>query len=532
MLACQSDDQTFGEIIPPSTVEISANIVNSSEDEPYGDGGGTVDFIAQAENATNYSFQFGDGASVKASPDGKASHSYTQNGINKYVVTAIAYGIGGTSSSSQIEIEVRSDFDDPETTQFLTGGDSKKWYIAKNMPAHLGVGPSDGDGPDYYAAAPNEKESDACFYNDELVFTLKENGSIVYQLNNQGSTFFNAEYLGVAGGSGGEDQCLDFDTSGEINVALASASSELPKESTTGTQLVFGDDAFMSYYIGTSNYEILEISDNYMHVRGIMGSDPSLAWYLKFTTNPEGGQDDNNDSGNDELETEFTDLIWEDSFEENGTPNPEIWNFETGNNDGWGNEELQLYTEDNAFIEDGVLKIVAKSEESNGFKYTSSRLTTQDKFSFKYGRIEVRAKLPEGGGTWPAIWLLGNNFNESGWPESGEIDIMEHAGNEPALIHGSLHLPGNSGGEAISKTQVFEGVMDSFNDYTLEWTEEHIIFAVNNKIFHEYRNSSETPFNDPFFIILNVAMGGTFGGEVSEDFEEGTMEIEHIKVFQ
>lgn len=534
LLGCQDDDQRFGDIIAPSNVELMATVLNSSEEEPFGDGSGAVTFVATAKNAINYSFKFGDGAAQNASSDGVVTHSYTKNGVNRYTVTVIAYGIGGTASSKQIEVEVRSDFDDPETTRLLTGGDSKTWYVAKNLPAHLGVGPAEGTSPDYYQAAPNEKVNDPCFYNDELVFTLQEGGAIVYQLNNQGETFFNAAYLDVAGGAGGADQCLHYDTSGAFNVALASADSGMPEGATTGTQIVFGDNSFMSYYIGSSNYEILEITENYMHVRAVMGNDPSLAWYLKFTTDPEGDGSGNNgeDPGSDELETQFSELIWEQDFKQEGVLNPEYWNFETGNNDGWGNQEVQYYTENNAFIEDGVLKITARKENVNGFNYTSSRITTQDKFSFTYGRIEVRAKLPAGKGTWPAIWMLGSNFKEVGWPESGEIDIMEHAGNDPGLIHGTVHLPGNFGGNAISETTRIEGVSDQFNDYTLEWRENQLLFAVNNQLFHTYDITPDSPFNQPFFIILNVAMGGTFGGGVADDFEAGTLEVEHIKVFQ
>lgn len=526
LLGCQEDDQSFGEIEAPSNLDVTATVVGTTEENPYGDGSGLVNFQATADNVINFSYHFGDNSSLGAS-SGEASHPYTSTGVNTYTATVIAYGTAGTSTSKNIDVTVLSNFSDPQTKTFLTGDDSKTWYVARNEAGHLGVGPVETATPDFYAAAPNEKVNDPCFYNDELVFSLDADGNIIYNQNNQGATFFNESYLSVGGGSGSSDQCLPFDTSGDFFANLASANSTLPDDLTTGTQIVLNGGAFMSYYIGASNYEILEISDTFMHVRAIMGNDPTLAWYLKFTTNPEGdGASDN------ELQTEYTSLMWEEEFDVNGAPDPNTWNIETGNNNGWGNQELQYYTEDNVIVEDGILKITAKAENESGFNYTSSRINTLNNFNFKYGRIEVRAKLPSGGGTWPAIWMLGSNFPDVGWPETGEIDIMEHKGNEPGVIHGSLHLPGNFGGDAISQVTTVQDVTEEFKNYTVEWSANRILFAVDDVVFHEYTNSSGTPFNNPFFLILNVAMGGTFGGDVDPDFTESTMEVDYIRVYQ
>ena len=125
-------------------------------------------------------------------------------------------------------------------------------------------------------------------------------------------------------------------------------------------------------------------------------------------------------------------LIWSDEFDTNGSPSSDNWTYDIGNGEyGWGNNEEQYYTRTNATVTEGVLQINAKRELYRGSNYTSSRLKTQGRFSFTYGRVEVRAKLPEGGGTWPAIWMLGENITSVGWPECGEIDIMEHKGNNP-----------------------------------------------------------------------------------------------------
>lgn len=156
-----------------------------------------------------------------------------------------------------------------------------------------------------------------------------------------------------------------------------------------------------------------------------------------------------------------------------------------------------------------------------------------DKFGFNYGRIEIRAKMPFGGGTWPALWMMGTNFPDIGWPFCGEIDIMEHSGNDQDVVHGTVHFPGNSGGNAIGQTTVQEGVSEEFNNYTVEWDEDEIQFAINDQVFFTFQNNSELPFNDDFFIIMNVAMGGVFvGNTIDPNFDESTMEVDYIRVYQ
>ena len=191
-----------------------------------------------------------------------------------------------------------------KTQNYLTGGASKTWYVAAALPGHLGVGPANTATPDYYSAAPFEKESEGCFYDDVMIFS-EQNGNITYVQDNQGATFFNVDFLSVGGGGGDQDQCLGFDTSGEKAVNLSAASSSVPADQTTGTQIIIADGGFMAYYIEPNAYEILEISDDYMYVRAIPGSNSELAWYLKFTTDPAGG---GGNSGND-FETEFPDTF-------------------------------------------------------------------------------------------------------------------------------------------------------------------------------------------------------------------------------
>lgn len=532
--ACSNDDYDIGEITAPSNLTVTTQVIGQTEEMPDGDGSGAVSFQASADNAMTYKFIYGDGFE-EVSPSGRTTHSFNENGVNEYTVTVIASGTGGASANTTTTVRVFSDFNDPETKSMLTGGSSKTWYVAASQPGHLGVGPSSGEGftsPIWYAAVPFEKAgspTSACFYEDELTFSLDANDNIVYNYDNMGQTFFNVDYTQDFGGSGGEDQCNAFTPAESYNVSLAPSSSGLPADATTGTVINISGGGFMSYYIGASSFEILEMTNNYMHVRAVMGNNPALAWYLKFTT----AQGEEEEEEQAELETQFENLVWSDEFDAGDAPSDEFWNFEIGNGEnGWGNQEAQYYTADNAVIEDGVLNINLIAEATNGFNYSSSRITTMDKFEFQYGRVEVRAKLPEGGGVWPAIWMLGANFDEVGWPETGEIDIMEYKGNEPDIVHGSLHFPGNFGGNAVTETTMVENASDEFHNYTVEWTEDQIIFAVDNKIFHVFDNTENTPFHSPFFLILNVAMGGTFGGEIDPAFEQSAMEVDYVRVYQ
>jgi beta-glucanase (GH16 family) len=226
-------------------------------------------------------------------------------------------------------------------------------------------------------------------------------------------------------------------------------------------------------------------------------------------------------------------LIWAEEFETAGAPNPSKWGYDIGAG-GWGNAELQYYTNSlgNASVSDGTLKITAKKENFSGSSYTSARLLTKDKFSFKYGKVEARAKLPAGGGTWPAIWMLGNNINSAGWPACGEIDIMEHKGNDLNRIFGTLHYPGRSGGNADGSTTVISNATTDFHIYTLEWTSSSIKISVDNTIFYTFANNNTTAFNQNFFFIINLAMGGTFGGQIDPAFNTASLEIDYIRVYQ
>ncbi len=231
-------------------------------------------------------------------------------------------------------------------------------------------------------------------------------------------------------------------------------------------------------------------------------------------------------------------LVWSDEFDTPGSPDASKWGYDLGDGCplvcGWGNNELEWYTnrQENAVVQGGVLKIIAKRENFSGKQFTSARLLTKDKFSFTYGKVEVRAKLPAGVGTWPAIWMLGNNINTAGWPACGEIDIMEHRGSHINTIGAALHHPGHSGGNADVGTVVISNATTEFHKYGLEWTSTTLKFLVDDVPFYTFSNSGNLPFNLNFFIILNLAMGGNYGGPVDPAFTSAAMEIDYVRVYQ
>ncbi len=226
-------------------------------------------------------------------------------------------------------------------------------------------------------------------------------------------------------------------------------------------------------------------------------------------------------------------LVWSDEFNIDGAPDATKWGYDIGAG-GWGNGELEYYTNrsQNAIVQGGVLKINAIKENYSGSAYTSARLLSKDKYAFTFGRVEVRAKLPAGGGTWPAIWMLGSNINIVSWPACGEIDIMEHRGNDLNKIYGTLHYPGHSGGNANGKTITIANATTEFHIYKLEWSASAINIYVDDQLYQTVINSGSIPFSHDFFFILNVAMGGGFGGTIDPTFSNATMEVDYIRVYQ
>jgi hypothetical protein len=226
-------------------------------------------------------------------------------------------------------------------------------------------------------------------------------------------------------------------------------------------------------------------------------------------------------------------LIWSEEFDTDGAPNPAVWGYDLGGG-GWGNNELENYTNrpDNVIISNGTLKIIAKAENYNGSAYTSARILTKGKFGFKYGKIEVRAKLPPDKGTWPAIWMLGSNIDNTPWPACGEIDIMEHVANQLNKIFGTIHFPGHSGANGLGGNIIIPTATTDFHRYAVIWTPGSIQFSIDDAVYFSTPNSTGLPFNQNFFIILNVAMGGGFGGTVDPAFTNAQMEVDYVRVYQ
>jgi beta-glucanase (GH16 family) len=226
-------------------------------------------------------------------------------------------------------------------------------------------------------------------------------------------------------------------------------------------------------------------------------------------------------------------LLWSEEFDTPGPPNPANWTYDLGAG-GWGNNELEYYTSrpDNAVVSNGTLKIIAKKEVYLGSAYTSARLLSKGLFSFQYGKIEIRAKLPAGTGTWPGIWMLGNNFSTAGWPACGEIDIMEQNGSQKNTIFGTMHYPTQKSPNGDGSTTSVTTASSDFHRYTAIWSAASIQLLVDDVVYYTLPNSSGLPFNQGFFVILNVAMGGNFGGAVDPAFTTDQMEIDYVRVYR
>ncbi|WP_445457618.1 glycoside hydrolase family 16 protein [Flavobacterium sp. HNIBRBA15423] len=230
-------------------------------------------------------------------------------------------------------------------------------------------------------------------------------------------------------------------------------------------------------------------------------------------------------------------LVWEENFDGNQL-NENVWNFELGNGCpnicGWGNNESQIYTKKNHKVENGYLIITANYD---GTTYTSTRITTKNKKEFQYGRIETRAKLPQGKGLWPAFWMLGANISEVGWPKCGEIDILEYIGKEPDYIFTSLHTQDSHGNTINTKKTKIETIEEGFHIYAIDWNKEEIAFYVDSNLVYtfkpEEKNENTWPYNQPFYFLINMAIGGNFGGpSIDNTVLPQEFSIDYIKVYQ
>jgi beta-glucanase (GH16 family) len=320
----------------------------------------------------------------------------------------------------------------------------------------------------------------------------------------------------VASGNANTWQDLSFDFS---NAQLSSNGTPIDATGTYNRLTIFID--FGSTQAGT--YRIDDITD------GSTATDPN------------------------ELDIIYNDLVWSDEFDTDGAVDDTKWHHQTfGPNGGqWFNGELQHYTDsqDNSFVSGGFLNIVAKRETTNQngitLDFTSARLNS--KYAFTYGRVDVRAKLPLGEGTWPAIWTLGKNVNEQGawfqtqgfgttsWPACGEIDIMEHGLHATNVVSSAIHTPSSSGATVNTDTFSLADVANNFHVYSVNWSPNQITFLIDGVGYYTYKpavqDASTWPFDLDQFLLLNIAMGG-FAGTVDPGFTQSSMQIDYVRVYQ
>ena len=522
---CQEEEPMLGTLLVPSNLEVVSTV---REDQS-----GNVSVTPSAENVLGYQVFFNPGDDpVSIGPGETASFRYTRSGQYQAPVTVVAFGAGGVSSSTTVflDMDVRL-FIDEETLQQIAGDGSKRWVWNQTEAGHFGVGPLTNFFPEFFSAGPNSLND--CLYDDVLVFSYDDNDNYTYELlpGTDNLSFINwtdvNRFFPDATPQQFNDECRDITD----QVPFQTGFSILDNDD--GSRTLDVGNSFLSYFaVVPGQYQIVELTADRLVLRGISqpfnGDDP-LAWYSTFV--PE----DAGNGGTDAVDLNFDTLVWSDEFDVDGAPDPTFWSYDLGTGtNGWGNNESQYYTDrpENIIVENGVLKITARKEDFNGSAYTSSRIQTYEKFDFTYGRVEARAKLPTGGGTWPAIWTLGADFETNIWPAAGEIDIMEHVGNQQDRIFGTTHDPMAFGGNARSVETTVTGVSEDFHVYAMEWTPTEIRFYVDNNEYGSLPNDPSRPFNKDFFFIMNVAMGGNFGGEIDASFTESSMEVDYIRLYQ
>ena len=527
---CQEDDISVGDIIAPSNIQIIIDIVGADANNPNGDGSGTVNFTASADHAISYQYVYND--NTTSAPGGRQSYDFSVLGLNTYSITIIAFGTGGASSSKTIEVDVLSLYDPPaDLIEMLHGGTEKSWRIKAESKPHFGLGPPAGFIPgEWFSAEPFDKAA-VGMYDDRYVFNA--DGTFTHITDNtnddptpdtSGTVFGRDPLINELGGAGGGT----VDGADILNYPFSDYSEQWSLGAPGGVETItLTGTAFMGYYTGGNHkYRIFSRTATEM-VLSTLDGNGEFEWWFTLTTEEAGATN--------EFQTTFTNMVWEDDFAVDGAPDPLNWTYDLGTGtNGWGNSEAQSYTSDaeNVIVEGGFLKITAKADGGGG--YTSARIKSQDLQKFTYGRIDVRAKLPSAQGTWPAIWMLGSNFPSVGWPRSGEIDIMEQTGSDKNNVLGTLHWfdTGGNANASFGKNTDNTDASSEFHVYSVDWSADKIYILIDNEPYFEFDNNATLPFNADFFLILNIAMGGTLGGTIDSGFTEDTMEIDYVRVYQ
>lgn len=287
---CKDEDYELGDLVPPSDVSLTYEIVGADSENPYGDGSGKVSFTVTANNALTYNFDFGDGTDIETVPSGTITKQFAITGVNTYNVTAYAVGTGGITSSKADQVEVLSTFEDPDALEFLTGGSSKTWYWAYDQAGFAGLGPTAEDYGNleytwaaWWQISANDPDK-ACMYDAEFVFTKTGEFSLTYE-QTVGQAWIPGTYAGKIGVDG--DQCYGEDVApalyGVKNVSFAPSTSLASIDGGyRGTTMNFSDGGFMCWWVGASSYDIIEITENTLTVR--IKEDDTYAWYHTFTS--------------------------------------------------------------------------------------------------------------------------------------------------------------------------------------------------------------------------------------------------------
>ncbi|WP_036196315.1 glycoside hydrolase family 16 protein [Maribacter antarcticus] len=517
LISCQEEEPTLDTILVPTNLVISAIV--------EGDQSGNISVTPSADNALNFHVIFTPGADPVVINAGQTTvFRFTRSGQYSAPITLVAFGNGGVSSSvtEMIDLDVRLFLDDA-TKQLIAGDGTKRWVWDSTVAGHFGVGPLTNNFPEFFSAGPNSLNP--CVYDDVLVFSYDDQDNYTYQLEPGADNLSFINWTDVnlffpnATPQQFVDECRDITSQADFTSAF------VVLDNADGSRVLDVGTSFLSYWaVIPGQYEIIELAENRLAVRGTsapFNGDGPLYWYSVFV--PE-------DLVSEE-ESVFDTLVWSDEFDVDGAPNTANWGYDLGAG-GWGNNELQTYTNDaeNVIVEGGFLKISAKDDGANG--YTSARLKSENLQEFTFGRVEIRAKLPVGQGTWPALWMLGANFDTVGWPSCGEIDVMEQTGQDKSRTSAAIHFPGNSAGNAPTNDTENTAATTEFHNYILEWTSDEIKISVDDEAFFTFQNTDTIPFNSDFFFIMNIAMGGTLGGAIDPAFLESTMEVDYIRMYQ
>ncbi|MEM7549390.1 MAG: glycoside hydrolase family 16 protein [Bacteroidota bacterium] len=542
-IACDDGVETLTSPLAPTDLTVVIDTTDST---------GLVSFTPSGNNVLFFEVRTGDGNIISAASGETVVHQYNGAGNLSFDALIVGFSTGGLSSTVNEEINIFIDLvNDPVLVNFLAGGltnSNRRWIWNQTVGGHFGVGSPDTDFPGFFAAMPNQLAD--CLYDDVLEFSTDAEGNLLYNLITQGVTFVNGGQLGVLfpGEGGGDDQCREAD---DLLQLETSAVAFLDLNNDNSPSLILGGGSFspLSYFANVPQWEIDITSlteDGILSVRGLNqaardGASPDdggLAWYHQFI--PEDGI-----AGGRIFDTD--NLIFSDEFE--GTElDLEVWNFDIGTGSGtaagagWGNQEAQFYTDrpENIVVEDGLLKITALREnfgsDSDNRDFTSARINSQDKFEFTEGRVDFRARVPAQAGTWVATWLLGADVDTNPWPAAGELDVMEHVGNQVNRIFGTTHSPAGFGGTAIGSSTIISDATSEFRVYSMDWTSDQVIFYVDDVEYFRYApatiNEETFPFDNDFFLLINFAMGGTFGGDIDAAFMEETFEVDYVRVYQ